>query len=178
MSRLGKKPVLLPKGVTAAVQGARATIKGPNGELALHIPAPVTAQVNAGQIEVQCGGADKKARALYGTIRSLLANMVIGVTQGYTKALEIQGVGFRAALQGRQVTLALGYSHPIVFAVPEGITLKVTDGTAISISGADKQQVGEVTAHIRSFYPAEPYKGKGVRYRGEHVRRKAGKTVA
>ena len=178
MSRLGKKPVVLPAGVSAVVQGSRATVKGPKGELALTIPAPVSAQVVKGQIEVQCGADDKKARALYGTMRNLLANMVVGVTQGYAKELEIQGVGFRAALQGRQLTMALGYSHPIVYTVPEGITLKVTDNTAISISGIDKQQVGEVAAHLRSFYPAEPYKGKGVRYRGEHVRRKAGKTVA
>ena len=168
----------LPAGVTAVVQGSRATIKGPKGEMTLNIPAPVSAQVVPGQIEVRCGSDDKRARAMYGTTRNLLANMVVGVTQGYAKDLEIQGVGFRATLQGRQLTMALGYSHPIVFTVPEGIALKVTDSTAINISGVDKQQVGEVAAHLRSFYPAEPYKGKGVRYRGEHVRRKAGKTVA
>jgi len=178
MSRLGRKPVALPAGVTAVVQGGRATIHGPHGELALNIPPPVTVQVGAGRLTVQCAGTDKRARALHGTIRSLLHNMVQGVTGGYSKTLEIQGVGFRAALQGRQLTLALGYSHPIVFPVPDGITLKVTDGTTIAVSGADKQQVGEVAAHLHSFYPAEPYKGKGLRFQGEHVRRKAGKTVA
>ncbi|MCX6997148.1 MAG: 50S ribosomal protein L6, partial [Kiritimatiellaeota bacterium] len=156
MSRIGKKPVPLPAGVTAVVQGSRATVKGPKGEMVFNIPAPVSAAVVAGRIEVRCGDDEKRSRALYGTTRNLLANMVEGVTKGYAKDLEIQGVGFRATLQGRQLTLALGYSHPIVFTVPEGIALKVTDSTAINISGVDKQQVGEVAAHIRSFYPAEP----------------------
>ncbi len=178
MSRLGKKPVAVPAGVTASVQGGTVTIKGPKGESKLAVKAPVTVKVENNQLVVACPSELKADKALFGTVRSLLACMVIGVTQGYAKDLEIQGVGFRAALQGKKLTMALGYSHPIEFEVPEGITVKVTDNTQINVAGINKQQVGEVAAHLRSFYPAEPYKGKGVRYKGEHVRRKAGKTVA
>ena len=168
----------VPAGVTASVQGGTVTIKGPKGESKLAVKAPVTVKVENGQLVVACPSELKADKALYGTVRSLLACMVVGVTQGYAKDLEIQGVGFRAALQGKKLTMSLGYSHPIEFEVPEGITVKVTDNTQINVAGINKQQVGEVAAHLRSFYPAEPYKGKGVRYKGEHVRRKAGKTVA
>ena len=168
----------VPAGVTASVQGGTVTIKGPKGESKLAVKAPVTVKVENNQLVVACPSELKADKALFGTVRSLLACMVIGVTQGYAKDLEIQGVGFRAALQGKKLTMALGYSHPIEFEVPEGITVKVTDNTQINVAGINKQQVGEVAAHLRSFYPAEPYKGKGVRYKGEHVRRKAGKTVA
>ena len=178
MSRLGNKPVALPAGVTAAVQGTKVSIKGPKGETTLDVKAPITVSAEKSQLVVARSGDDKVAKAMHGTVRSLLACMVEGVTQGYSKDLEIQGVGFRSALQGKKLTLSLGYSHPIEFEVPEGITVKVTEGTQINVSGINKQQVGEVAAHLRSFYPAEPYKGKGVRYKGEHVRRKAGKTVA
>jgi len=178
MSRIGNKPVALPAGVTAGVQGIKVSIKGPKGETTLDVKPPITVSVDKGQLVVTRVGDEKTVKALHGTVRSLLANMIVGVTQGYLKDLEIQGVGFRSALQGKKLTLSLGYSHPIEFEVPEGIAIKVTDGTQINISGINKQQVGEVAAHLRSFYPAEPYKGKGVRYKGEHVRRKAGKTVA
>jgi large subunit ribosomal protein L6 len=178
MSRLGKKPVVVPAGVTASVQGGTVTIKGVKGESKLNVKAPVTVKFENGQLIVACPSELKADKALFGTVRSLLACMIVGVTQGYAKDLEIQGVGFRSALQGKKLTMSLGYSHPIEFEVPEGITLKVTDGTQINVAGISKQQVGEVAAHLRSFYPAEPYKGKGVRYKGEHVRRKAGKTVA
>jgi large subunit ribosomal protein L6 len=178
MSRLGKKPVAVPAGVTASVQGTTVTLKGPKGESKLAVKAPVTVTFENNQLVVACPSVLKADKAMFGTVRSLLAGMVIGVTQGYAKDLEIQGVGFRSALQGKKLTMSLGYSHPIEFEVPEGITLKVTDGTQINVAGINKQQVGEVAAHLRSFYPAEPYKGKGIRYKGEHVRRKAGKTVA
>ena len=178
MSRLGKKPVVVPAGVTVSIQGATVTLKGPKGESRLDVKAPVTVQHENGQLVVACPSELKADKSLFGTIRSLLACMVIGVTQGYAKDLEIQGVGFRTALQGKKLTMSLGFSHPIEFEVPEGITLKVTDGTKINVAGIEKQQVGEVAARLRAFYPAEPYKGKGVRYQGEHVRRKAGKTVA
>ena len=168
----------VPAGVTASVQGGTVTIKGPKGESKLAVKAPVTVKFENNQLVVACPSDLKADKALFGTVRSLLACMVVGVTQGYAKDLEIQGVGFRSALQGKKLTMSLGYSHPIEFEVPEGITLKVTDSTQINVAGISKQQVGEVAAHLRSFYPAEPYKGKGVRYKGEHVRRKAGKTVA
>ena len=178
MSRLGKKPVVVPAGVTVSIQGGKVTLKGPKGESALVVKAPVTVTAANGQLVVACPSELKADKALFGTVRSLLACMVVGVTQGYAKDLEIQGVGFRTALQGKKLTLSLGFSHPIEFEVPEGIALKVTDGTQINVAGVSKQQVGEVAARLRAFYPAEPYKGKGVRYKGEHVRRKAGKTVA
>jgi large subunit ribosomal protein L6 len=177
MSRLGKKPVTLPAGVSAGVQGTTVSIKGAKGESKLEVKPPVTVKLDKGQLVVACTSDLKADKALFGTVRSLLANMVVGVMQGYAKDLEIQGVGFRAALQGKKLTMSLGYSHPIEFEVPEGVALKVTDSTQINVSGISKQQVGEVAARLRSFYPAEPYKGKGVRYKGEHVRRKAGKTV-
>ena len=170
--------MLLSAGVTAGVQGTRVNIKGPKGETSLEVKPPILVTVEQGQLVVARAGDDKVAKAMHGTVRSLLACMVVGVTQGYAKDLEIQGVGFRAALQGKKLTMSLGFSHPIEFEVPEGITVKVAENTQINVSGVNKQQVGEVAAHLRSFYPAEPYKGKGVRYKGEHVRRKAGKTVA
>ena len=178
MSRLGKKPVVVPAGVTATVVPGKVTLKGVKGESSLVVKTPVTVKLENGQLIVACPSELKADKALFGTVRSLLACMVIGVTQGYAKDLEIQGVGFRTALQGKKLTMSLGFSHPIEFEVPEGITIKVTDGTQINVAGVNKQQVGEVAADLRSFYPAEPYKGKGVRYKGEHVRRKAGKTVA
>ena len=178
MSRIGRKPVAIPSGVTVTVQGAKVSIKGPKGELSKEFHRCVTVKVNGAQVEVSCNKEDKESKAIFGTTRSLIANMVQGVQQGYSKDLEIQGVGFRANLQGKKLVLALGYSHPIEYMVPDGIVLKVTDGTAINVSGADKELVGQVSARIKAFYPAEPYKGKGVRLKGEYVRRKVGKTVA
>jgi large subunit ribosomal protein L6 len=178
MSRIGKKPVVLPSGVTATVQGSKIAVKGSKGELARELPAFIRGTVKGGQLELACSREDKEAMAIYGTTRSLIANMVVGVHAGYSKDLEIQGVGFKAALQGKKLVLTLGFSHPIEFTAPDGITLKVADNTAINVSGADKQMVGQVSARIKAFCPPEPYKGKGIRFKGEHVRRKVGKTVA
>jgi len=178
MSRIGRKPVAIPAGVTVSIQGAKVLIKGPKGELSRDLHPCVTAKVNSGNVEVACIREDKESKAIFGTTRSLIANMVQGVHQGYSKDLEIQGVGFRANLQGKKLVLALGYSHPIEYMVPDGIALKVVDGTAINVSGPDKHLVGQVSARIKAFYPPEPYKGKGVRLKGEYVRRKVGKTVA
>jgi large subunit ribosomal protein L6 len=178
MSRIGRQPVAIPQGVTVTVQGTKISAKGAKGELHREFPAFIQAKVEGGQVKLACTEEDKESQMIYGTTRSLVANMVEGVHQGYAKDLEIQGVGFRAALQGKKLVLTLGYSHPIEFMVPDGITCKVGEGTAISISGADKQLVGQVSARIRAFCPPEPYKGKGIRFKGEHVRRKVGKTVA
>ncbi len=178
MSRIGSKPIELPKGVTVAVEGSLAKGKGPAGELAVRIPSGLEVNVNGGVITVAAVREDKTLNALHGTTRSLIANMVNGLAKPYVKELEIQGVGFRAQQQGQKLTLALGFSHPIEFIVPAGITAKVADGTSITLTGADKHLVGETAARIRGYFPAEPYKGKGVRYKGEHVRRKAGKAVA
>jgi len=178
MSRIGKKPVVLPGGVQASVQDRTIHVKGPKGELTLLFPPEIAVEVEGQEVKVSPVGDTPFARSMHGTIRSLINNMILGVSQGYTRDLEIQGVGFKASVQGQKLNLALGYSHPIDFDIPPTITIKVTDNTNISVSGADKQLVGQISSRIRSFYPAEPYKGKGVRYKGEHVRRKAGKAVA
>ncbi len=178
MSRIGKTPVALPSGVTAAVNQSKITVKGPKGEVSLGFPAGISAKVEGTVVGITCSSQGKQAMADWGTTRSLVANMVEGVSKGYSKDLEIQGVGFRAALQGKKLVLSLGFSHPIEYIVPDGIKVNVTDNTNISVSGIDKHLVGEVSARIRAFYPPEPYKGKGVRYKGEYVRRKVGKTVA
>lgn len=178
MSRIGKKAITLPAGVSAAVQGREVKVKGPKGELNLTLPPEINVEVKGQEVDVASTGETAFARSMHGTIRSLINNMAIGVHAGYTRELEIQGVGFKAAVQGQVLNLALGYSHPINFPIPAGITIKVTDNTNITVSGADKQMVGQVSSRIKSFYPAEPYKGKGVRFKGEHVRRKAGKAVA
>ncbi|HBA83565.1 MAG TPA: 50S ribosomal protein L6 [Verrucomicrobia bacterium] len=178
MSRIGKTPVPVPNGVTVAVNETTVTVKGSKGELSLSLPAKVSAKVNGDKVEILCSPDDKQAKADWGTTRSLIANMIEGVSKGYSKELEIQGVGFRAALQGKKLVLSLGYSHPIEFIVPDAIKVNVVDSTAITVSGIDKHLVGEVSARIRAYCPPEPYKGKGVRYKGEYVRRKVGKTVA
>lgn len=177
MSRIGKKPVAIPKGVTVQVNAATVSAKGPKGELSMTLPATVKAEVNDGAVIVTCEEDSATGRSRHGLARSLIANMLTGVEKGYVIELELQGVGFRAAVQGSKLTMNLGYSSPVVFETPKGITAAVKDST-ITVSGSDKQGVGDVAARIRSFYPPEPYKGKGVRYKGEHVRRKAGKTVA
>ncbi len=176
MSRIGEKPIDVPSGVTITVDGSHVTTKGGKGELSLDLPEGISAAVEGSTVNVT--RADDSQKAFHGLSRSLVANMVEGVSNGYTKELEIQGVGFRAALQGSTLSLSLGFASPIEFPVPDTVTVVVNNNTAVVISGADKQQVGEVAARIRSFYPAEPYKGKGVRYKGERVRRKEGKTVA
>jgi len=178
MSRIGKKPVPLPSGVSASVQGANISVKGPKGELTLAVPAFIQAVLKDNQVVLTCTREDKQSRATYGTTRSLVSNMVAGVHQGYSKELEIQGVGFKAALQGKKLVMSLGFSHPVEYVIPDGVTVKVAEGTGISVSGPDKQLVGQVSARIKAFCPPEPYKGKGIRFKGEHVRRKVGKTVA
>jgi large subunit ribosomal protein L6 len=178
MSRIGKKAVAIPAGIQVNLNANILNVKGPKGELSLNVPPEVSVSASKSQIEVAPALTTPFARAMHGTIRSLIANMVSGVGQGYSKELEIQGVGFKANVQGKKLNLALGYSHPIEFDIPTSITIKVNENTNIHVSGPDKQLVGQVSARIRSFYPAEPYKGKGVRYKGEHVRRKAGKAVA
>jgi large subunit ribosomal protein L6 len=178
MSRIGKQPVALPAGITARVEGGTVVLKGAKGELTLKIPATVAVKPEAGALVVARAADDKQSRADHGTIRALLQNMVSGLKDGYSRELEIQGVGFKASMSGKQLTMNVGYSHPVEYTVPDGIAVAVTDGVQLKVSGIDKQLVGQVSAHIRSFRPPEPYKGKGVRYKNERVRRKAGKTVA
>ncbi len=178
MSRIGNKPIDVPKAVTVTVQDGSVSGKSAQGQLSVRIPEGILVKMQDGKLEVSAREKVTRLNALQGTTRSLIANMVQGLEKPYVKDLEIQGVGFRCQQQGQKLVLALGFSHPIEHAVPAGITAKVTDGTAISLSGADKHLVGETAARIRGYFPAEPYKGKGVRYKGEHVRRKAGKAVA
>jgi len=178
MSRIGKSPVEIPDKVTLTVKGAEVTIKGPKGELSRSFNSAVSVEEDDGKIVVKPTNSTRFANAMWGTARSIINGMVEGVTKGFSKELEIHGVGFRAVLNGKILDLSLGYSHAINYAIPDGITVTVTDNTKVKVEGIDKQMVGEVTASIRSFYPPEPYKGKGVRIVGERVRRKEGKTVA
>lgn len=178
MSRIGKQPVALPAGVTATVDGQTVRVKGPKGELSRVLPEGITAKAGGGNVELDRAADERRFRSLHGLSRTLVFNMVEGVTKGYSKELEIQGVGFKAAVQGQKLVLTLGFASPVEFAVPAGVKVSAEGGTAITVSGPDKELVGTVSARIRSFYPAEPYKGKGLRYKGEYVRRKVGKTVA
>ena len=178
MSRIGRKPIPIPNNVNVQVSGSLIRVKGPKGELAREFPPFIQLSLENGCVKVACQRDDAEGSAVHGTARSLIANMVLGVQQGYAKELEIQGVGYRAVLQGKKLVLSLGYSQPREFVIPDGIKIEVKDGTNILVSGPDKQLVGEVCARLRAFYPPEPYKGKGVRLKGEYVRRKAGKTVA
>ncbi|HMP72797.1 MAG TPA: 50S ribosomal protein L6 [Kiritimatiellia bacterium] len=178
MSRIGKKIITVPAGVTVSVADGVVTVKGPKGELTQALPSYLKVESGAEGVTVSPVASHPSSNAMHGTIRSLINNMIVGVSTGYSRDLEIQGVGFRASIQGQTLTLNLGYSHPIVYEIPTGVTVAVKDNTAVNVSGSDKQTVGQVCARIRSFYPAEPYKGKGVRYKGEQVRRKAGKAVA
>ena len=179
MSRIGKQPVSIPDKVKVDVQEHSIRVEGPKGRVSKAFAEVVRLSVNdKKQIVVTPLEQTRFANAMYGTARSIINGMVKGVTEGYAKDLEIQGVGFKAIPKGQQLELALGYSHPILFDIPEGIKVTVTDGTKLKVEGADKQLVGAVAAEIRSFYPPEPYKGKGVRLVGERVRRKEGKTVA
>jgi len=175
MSRIGKKPVPIPSGVTASVDGQQVAVKGPKGELKHVLVEEVIAKIEDGSIEVAPRDDTQAARAMWGMSRTLVANLVTGVTEGFTKKLEITGVGYRAAVQGSNVQLQLGYSHDILFPIPEGIQVQCLKPTEIVITGIDKQKVGQVAAEIRRFRPPEPYKGKGVRYAGEFILRKEGK---
>ncbi|MCC6925966.1 50S ribosomal protein L6 [Novosphingobium sp.] len=175
MSRIGKRPVVVPGGVTAAIADGTLTVKGPKGTLTLSLADDVTYAVEEGSISVQPANDTKRARSFWGMQRTLVQNLVTGVTEGYTKVLEITGVGYRANAQGKNLKLQLGYSHDVDFAVPEGIEIKTPDNTTIEISGIDKQKVGQVAAEIRRWRKPEPYKGKGIKYRGEYIFRKEGK---
>ena len=181
MSRIGKQPVEIPAGVTVTLDGRHFAAKGPKGELELEVRAPIALHRDSEEgstLVVTRPDDQKRNRALHGLTRSLVANIVEGVSQGFSKTLEIVGVGYRAQVQGTGLRLSLGFSHPIEFPAPKGITFEVPNQTTIVVKGPDKQQVGHTAAVIRAFRPPEPYKGKGVRYKGEHVRRKAGKTAA
>jgi large subunit ribosomal protein L6 len=175
MSKIGKRAVAIPTGVTAAVEGQRVKVKGPKGELSLLLGEEVAAKLDKGAITVERRGDTKRHRALWGTSRAMIANLVTGVAKGYEKRLEISGVGYRAQVQGKNLQLALGYSHDIVFPIPDGITVATPKPTEVVVSGTDKQKVGQVAAEIREFRPPEPYKGKGVKYANEYIFRKEGK---
>lgn len=177
MSRIGKQPVLIPAKVKVEIKGAKVLVEGPKGKLQQSIPARVTATVEKDSIVVSRQGDDAEAKALHGLTRALINNMIKGVSEGYVKKLEIHGVGFKAAVKGKQLDLALGFSHPVLFDIPDQIKITVDENTKLTVEGPDKQVVGQVAAEIRGYYPPEPYKGKGVRYVGEHIVRKEGKTV-
>ena len=178
MSRIGKQPIAIPGGVTAEVSGQTVTVKGSKGELSYTFPACIGVAVEDNSVVVSRTDNSKHGVAMFGTVRSLINSMVIGVSKGYKKDLIIEGVGYKAVMKGQNIILSLGYSHDIDYAIPDGIKVDVQNGTNVSIEGIDKQLVGQVAARIRDYPPAEPYKGKGVRYSHEQVRRKEGKAVA
>ncbi|HWM49234.1 MAG TPA: 50S ribosomal protein L6 [Xanthobacteraceae bacterium] len=175
MSRIGKKPVAIPSGVTANVEGQTVKVKGPKGALQFVVPDDVSVQMDKGEIKVDPRNETKRARSMWGTSRTLVANLMTGVTKGFESKLEINGVGYRAAVQGKNLNLSLGYSHDVVYPIPEGIAIATPKPTEIVISGIDKQRVGQVAAEIRAFRRPEPYKGKGVKYADEFIFRKEGK---
>ncbi len=177
MSRIGKQPIAVPPKVKVEVKGQQVLVEGPKGKLNFNLPARTSLKVEGGNIIVSRAGDDAQSKALHGLSRALVNNMVKGVSEGFVKKLEIQGVGFKAAVVGKVVNLSLGYSHPINYDIPEQIKVTVEENTKLTIEGPDRQVVGRVAAEIRAYYPPEPYKGKGVRYAGEHVVRKEGKTV-
>lgn len=178
MSRVGKKPVTIVKGVQVRQEGLRITVKGPKGELEASLHPDIGVTLGGETLQVTRPSDGKAHRALHGLWRALLQNMVTGVTAGYSRKLELVGVGYRAEMKGKKLQLLLGYSHPILFAPPAGITVETPTQTSIAVSGIDKALVGLVAAKIRSFRPPEPYKGKGIKYEGEYIRRKAGKAAA
>jgi len=175
MSRIGKKAVPIPAGVTANVEGQTVKVKGPKGAMQVVLPDDVSVVMDKGEVKVDPRNDGKRARSMWGTSRTLVNNLVTGVTKGFEKKLEITGVGYRAALQGKNLQIALGYSHDVIYAVPEGIAIATPKPTEIVVTGIDKQKVGQVAAEIRAFRPPEPYKGKGVKYAGEFIFRKEGK---
>jgi large subunit ribosomal protein L6 len=177
MSRIGKQPIAIPAKVKVEVKGQNVQVEGPKGKLNWELPKRTSLKVEGDKIVVSRAGEDAQAKALHGLSRALVNNMIKGVSEGFVKKLEIQGVGFKAAVTGKVVNLALGFSHPINYNIPDQIKVTVEENTKLTIEGPDKRVVGLVASEIRSFYPPEPYKGKGVRYAGEHVVRKEGKTV-
>jgi len=177
MSRIGRKPIPLPKGVEISISGAHVVVKGPKGSLERDIHPDLSVKVEAEELLVERPTDGREHRSLHGLTRSLLANMVTGVTDGFSKSLEINGVGYRANAKGKDIEFALGYSHPVHFPAPEGITLTVEGTNKVTVSGTDNQLVGQIAANIRELRPPEPYKGKGIKYEGERIRRKAGKAA-
>ena len=177
MSRIGKQPISIPAKVKVDVKGSKVFVEGPKGKLDMEIPRRTSLKIEGGNVLVSRDGDDAEARALHGLSRALLNNLVKGVSEGYSKKLEINGVGFKAAVQGNVVNMNLGYSHPINYEIPAQIKVTVEENTKITIEGPNKQVVGQVAAELRSYYPPEPYKGKGVKYADERIERKEGKTV-
>jgi large subunit ribosomal protein L6 len=176
MSRIGRLPIEIPSGVDVTVDGQAVTVKGPKGELGLTVASPIQVSVNEGQVVVTRPDDERESRSLHGLTRTLIANNVIGVTQGYSKSLEIVGTGYRVTARGSDIEFALGFSHPVLVQPPAGISFQVESNTRLTVSGIDKQAVGEVAANLRKIRKPEPYKGKGVRYAGEVVLRKNGKS--
>jgi large subunit ribosomal protein L6 len=177
MSRIGKYPIPVPSGVTVTVEGNESVVKGPKGELRQHVPEGLEYELADGQLTITRPDDSKTMRARHGLVRALIANQVKGVTDGWSKALQIEGVGYRAQVKGKVLDLQLQFSHPLEYPIPAGITIECPEPTRIVVSGADKQQVGQVAAEIRSYRKPEPYKGKGIRYEGEYIIRKAGKAA-
>jgi len=175
MSRIGKKAVAIPSGVTASVEGQTVKMKGPKGALQFVVPDEIVVTLDKGSIKVDPRLETKRALAMWGTSRTLVANLVAGVTKGFESKLDITGVGYRASVQGKNLQIALGYSHDVIYPIPDGIAIATPKPTEIVVTGIDKQKVGQVAAEIRGFRPPEPYKGKGVRYSGEYIFRKEGK---
>lgn len=177
MSRIGRQPIIVPPKVKVEIKGQAVSIEGPKGKLSFDLPRRTGAKIEKDQLVISRQSEEAPVRALHGLSRAILNNMVKGVSEGYVKKLEIQGVGFKAAVSGKTVNMVLGYSHPIVYEIPPQVKVTVEENTKITVEGPDKQVVGQVAADLRAFYPPEPYKGKGVRYVGERVIRKEGKTV-
>jgi large subunit ribosomal protein L6 len=177
MSRIGKNPIPIPDGVKIEIKDGLSVVKGPKGEVRQHIPAGLKIEEKDGQLVVERPDDSKPMRARHGLVRALIANQVTGVTDGFVKSLEIEGVGYRAQVKGKVLDLQLQFSHPIAYPIPAGITITCPEPTRIDVAGVDKQQVGQVAAEIRAYRPPEPYKGKGIRYVGEHIVRKAGKAA-
>ncbi len=178
MSRIGKQPIAITSGVTVTVDGSTVAVKGSLGEDAFTLPESIEAKIEDGQVIVTREDDSRQSKSFHGLCRSLVANMIEGVSKGFKKELDIEGVGFRAQIQGQKVSLSLGFAYPKEYTVPDGVTVTEQSGTRLTISGYNKQMVGEAAARIRAYFPAEPYKGKGIKYVGEVIRRKVGKTVA
>jgi len=176
VSRIGKVPIPIPSGVTVEIEPERVRVKGPKGQLETHVPGGIRVTKEDSALRVERPDDQKQSRAFHGLVHRLITNMIRGVTEGFTKQLEIQGVGYRAEMRGDRLELQLGFSHPVVYKVPEGVRVETPNPTTIVVSGIDKQKVGQVAAEIRAFRPPEPYKGKGIRYAGEQIRRKVGKA--
>ena len=177
MSRIGKQPIVIPPQVKVDIKGSTVAVEGPKGKLSFSLPKRTSVKMDSGQVLVMREGDDAQAKALHGLSRALINNMVKGVSDGFVKKLEINGVGFKASMTGKVITLNLGYSHPITYTIPEQIKVTIEENTKLTIEGPDRQVVGVVASEIRSFYPPEPYKGKGVKYSDEKIIRKEGKTV-